>query len=296
VSGQSHAWTVFAAMRPFVGEFAALQRNAILSWLGVRPAGRVVLVDDEAGTTAAAVVGLPVTIRSGVRRSGLGAPLFDSFVELGGRDAVGDTLVCTTADVLFPPRLGDVLDAVRREMRGRDYLVVAGRHDVRAAPDVGQPSWFESLRADVRPDYRRGIDMWAYPSRMALRPPPFPIGRHGTDGWVVYDMKRRGIPVIDITAETPMIHQTHGKPAAADPRFHDEMLDCVRLFDGMAERAMNLLDADLLWRNGRLTRPRGLRRLHASMSLFTPYRFFVGQRRRYKLPHLYRTHPEVLSS
>jgi hypothetical protein len=296
VSTGSPAWTVFAAMRPFVGEFARLQRNAIVSWLAVRPACRVVLVDDEAGTTAAAVAGLPVAIRSGVRRSRLGAPLFDSFVDVGGRDAVGDTLVCTTADVLFPPRLGDVLDAVRREMRGRDYLVVAGRHDVSSAPDTAQPSWFESLRADVRPDYRRGIDMWAYPSRMALQPPPFPIGRHGTDGWVVYDMKRRGIPVIDVTAEAPMIHQTHDKPAAADPRFHDEMLDCVRLFDGMAERAMNLLDADLLWRNGRLVRPRGLRRLHASMSLFAPYRFFVGQRRRYKLPHLYRAQPEVLSS
>jgi hypothetical protein len=287
---------VFAAMRPFAGEFAVLQRNAVLSWLAMRPACHVVLIEDEAGTTADAVGDLPVTIRSGVRRSELGAPLFDSFVEAGARDVVGDTLVCTTADVLFPPRLGDVLEAVKREMRGRDYLVVAGRHEVSAAPDVGEPSWFESLRADVRPDYRRGIDMWAYPSRMALRPPPFPIGRHGTDGWVVYDMKRRGIPVIDITAEAPMIHQTHGKPAAADPRFHHEMLDCVRLFDRMAERAMNLLDADLLWRNGRLMRPRGLRRLHASMSLFAPYRFCVGWRRRYKLPHLYRDQREVLSS
>jgi hypothetical protein len=288
--------TVFAAMRPFVGEFAALQRNAILSWLAVRPAFHVVLIEDEATTTMDAVGDLPVSIRSGVRRSGLGAPLFDSFVETGARDAVGDTLVCTTADVLFPPRLGEVLEAVKRDMRGRDYLVVAGRHDVSALPDVGEPSWFESMRADVRPDYRRGIDMWAHPAGLDLRPPPFPIGRHGTDGWVVYDMKRRGIPVIDVTADAPMIHQTHAKPAAADPRFHDEMLECVRLFDRMAERAMNLLDADLLWRNGRLTRPRGLRGLHASMSLFTPYRFLVGRRRRYKLPHLYREPREVLSS
>jgi hypothetical protein len=296
MTGHPGTCTVFAAMRPFVGEFAALQRNAVLSWLAVRPACHVVLIEDEAGTTAHAVADLPVIVRTGVRRSGLGAPLFDSFVDLGARVAPGDTLLCTTADVLFPPGLGDVLDAVKREMRGRDYLVVAGRHDVSAPPDVSQPSWFESLRAGVRPDYRRGIDMWAYPSRMALRPPPFPIGRHGTDGWVVYDMKRRGIPVIDITAEAPMIHQRHSKPVAADPRFHDEMLDCVRLFDGMAERALNLLDADLLWRNGQLSRPRGLRRLHASMSLFTPYRFCVGQRRRYNLPHLYRAQREVLSS
>lgn len=285
--------TIFSAMRPFRGEAADLQRNAIRSWLAVRPACEVVLIDDEEGTTPGAVADLGVRTVSGVRRSGLGVPLFDSFLEAGAENATGDVLVCTTADVLFPPNFADVVASVERAMDGADYLLVSGRYDL-ARPihvDFAEPGWFDAVRAEVwtarRPDYRSGIDTWVYPRRVRLRPPPFPVGRHGTDGWAVYDMKRRGIQVIDVTGELCLVHQHHGKPAGRDPRFHEEMRDCARLFDGMAEHALNLLDADWLWRDGRLERPRGFRRLHSAMSLFRPYRFLVGQRRRLRLPHLY---------
>src|SRR5262249_45311125 len=129
--------------------------------------------------------------------------------------------------------------------------------------------------------------LWVHPRRLTVQPPPFPIGRHGTDGWIVYEMKRRGIPVVDVTPDVRLIHQFHQKPSPREPRYLNEMRDCVRLFDGMAERALSVLDADWLLQGGRLRRPAGLRRLHAAMSLFRPYRWAIGRRRRVKLPHLY---------
>jgi len=283
--------SVFAAMRPFRGEMAVLQRSAIRSWLAVCPGCDVVLIDDEQGTTQAAVGDLHVTVVTDVRRAPSGVPLYDAFVEAGARHTSGDMLACTTADVLFPPNFMQVIEAVAHAMAGRPYLLVAARVDLPAGlrVDPSGPAWTAMANAAC-PDGPRplsGIDLWVYPRSIPMQPPGFPIGRHGTDGWVVYEMKRRGIPVIDATPELRLLHQWHAKATSRDPVFHAEMLECVRLFEGMAEKALNLYDADWLWRGGRLCRPRGFRRIHAALSLFGPYRALVGWRRRRKLPHLY---------
>lgn len=283
--------SVFAAMRPFRGDMATLQRSAIQSWLAVRPACEVVLVEDELGTTRGAVADLNVTVIADVRRAGSGVPLYDALVEAGARYTSGEMLVCTTADVLFPPNFAQIVEAVGQAMAGSPFLLVAARVDLPPGlrVDVTNPAWFAAATAACpdRPRPRSGIDMWVYPRSVDMQPPPFPIGRHGTDGWVVYEMKRRNIPVIDATPDLRLLHQWHAKGNTRDPRFHAEMLDCVRLFEGMAEKALNIFDADWLWHNGRLRRPRGFRRMHAALSLFGPYRTLVGWRRRRRLPHLY---------
>ncbi len=285
-------------MRPFRGETATLQRNAVRSWLAVRPACDIILIDDEADTTREAVRDLPVRVVSDVTRSGLGVPLFDSMLEAGASAAMGDILVCTTADVLFPPNFAAAVSDAVDAMEGGDYLLVIGRRNLTEpiALDLTDPDWCTKACQSVKEDaltFRQGIDTWIYPTRVRLRPPPFPIGRHGTDGWAVYEMKRRGVPVIDLTPDVTLLHQHHAKMSMSDPRFYQEMRDCVRLFDGMAEKALNLLDADWIFSRGRLRRPRGLRRLHAAMSLFRPYRYLLGLRRRILLPHLYGPEPHA---
>jgi len=57
--------TLFSAPKPFTDPHVALiQRNAIRSWLAIRPACEVVLIDDEEGTTREAVadLGVPVVL------------------------------------------------------------------------------------------------------------------------------------------------------------------------------------------------------------------------------------------
>src|SRR4051812_25776980 len=136
--------TIFAAVRPFRGQVADLQRNAIRSWLAIRPACEVVLIEDEEGTTVRAVAGLDVKIVSGVRRSGLGVPLFDSFLEAGAENAAGDVLLCTTADVLLAPHSATVVASIHRAMQGREYFLVAGRYNLArpVTPDFADPRWF----------------------------------------------------------------------------------------------------------------------------------------------------------
>jgi len=285
--------TIFAPMRPFRGETAQLQLNTVRSWLATTPACEVILAEDEEGTTRQAVSGLGVRVVDGVRRAASGVPLFDSFVEQGIAHARGDIVVCSTADVLVPPDFTAVIEAAAGAFDGGDYFLAAGRHDLRRPlqVDFDAPDWFARVHRAVRAEGQRAghqyVDLWAHPRRLPFRPPPLPMGRYGTDGWAVYEMKRRGIPVVDISDSVCLVHQPHPRAASDDPGFLRECREVVRLFDGMAEHAMSLLDADWLWRDDRLVRPTGLRRLHAAMSLFPPYRSMVGLRRRLRLPHLY---------
>src|SRR5438445_12191986 len=41
--------TLFTVAKPFCGEFARIQRNAILSWTHLRPACEILLLGDDAG-------------------------------------------------------------------------------------------------------------------------------------------------------------------------------------------------------------------------------------------------------
>ena len=285
--------TIFSPMRPFHGTIGEVQRSAIRSWLSIRPACEVLLVDDEEGTTAAATNDLGVRVLHGVERSPMGAPLLGDLLRVGAAEASHPVLAYITADVLLPPNFADVVMALDRLMADRAYFAIAGRYDmlVPFSLDFDASNWFSSLQAALQTHGRKhrhtALDLWVYRREFDVNAPPMPIGRGGTDGWAVWSMRRQGIPVVDLSDEVLLVHQHHDKPARKDPRFNGELRECVRLFESMAEDAMSLLDANWLFSEGRLRRPRGLRRLHAAMSLFRPYRFLLGLRRRYQQPHIY---------
>ncbi len=286
--------TIFSPMRPFHGNIGEVQLNAIRSWLAIRPACEVILVDDEEGTTPAATAGLEVTIIREVKRSRLGAPLLDDLLRTAAKFARHEIMAYITADVLMSPNSGTEILRCHQLMQGRPYLAVCARVDMLQplTIDFDRPDWFEEVKAAARthgkPHGHTALDLWVYPRSLDFNCPPFPIGRCATDGWVVYKARREGIPVVNVTSAIMLIHQLHDRPATRSPLFYEEQLECVYLFENMGENAMSLLDADWVYRHGEIRRPSGLARLHSLMSFFRPYRFLVAQRRKIRAPHLYR--------
>lgn len=279
-------------MRPFAGDIAEVQLNAIRAWMEIRPACEIILFDDEEGTTREATRALGVRVITEVKRSRLGAPLLDSLLQTAAREAKGDILAYNTADVLLPPDFAVKASRCHELMRGRPYLAAAARWDMASPFSIpfDRPDWWEAVKSAVqtngRPHGHTALDLWVYPREFELPVPPFPIGRCGTDSWVVYWARREKIPVIDMTDELLLVHQFHSRPAKRNPLFFEEQLECVRLFDNMAENAMTLLDADWVFSEGKIERPRGLRRLHANMSFFRPYRRLIALRRERRVPYL----------
>jgi hypothetical protein len=281
-------------MRPFHGQIAVVQLNAIRSWLAARPACEVILIDDEEGTTPDAVQQLGVMVIKDVKRSRLGAPLLDDLLRIGAEAANHDILAFITADILLPPTFPTVATTCHRLMRGEPYLAAGARVDMLREIDLrfDDPDWFETVTVAARehgkPRGHTALDLWVYPRSFRLNPPPFPIGRRLTDGWAVHHCRSSHIPVIDFTSEVLLVHQLHDRPAKRAPLFNVELLECVRLFENSAENAMSLIDADWVLRDGHLERPKGLRRVHSAISLFRPYRYLIGLRRKHRLPQVYR--------
>jgi hypothetical protein len=289
--------TIFSPMRPFHGNIGDVQLNAIRSWLAIRPPCEVILIDDEEGTTRGAIAGLDVQVISEVKRSRLGAPLLDDLLKTGAKFARHEIMAYITADVLLSPNCATEILKCHQLMQGRPYLAVGARVDLLRALTINfdHENWFDEVNSAVKshgkPHGHTALDLWVYPRSLDFGCPPFPIGRCATDGWIVYKARRDGIPVIDVTQAISLVHQLHDRPATRSPLFHEEQLECVYLFDNIAENAMSLLDADWIFRDGMISRPKGLRRLHSMMSFFRPYRFLVGLRRKIMVPYLYRASP-----
>jgi len=295
--------TIFSPMRPFHGNIGEVQLNAIRSWLAIRPACEVILIEDEEGTTQSAIAGLNVRVIEVVKRSRMGAPLLDDLLRTAAHHARGEIMAYITADVLMAPNTATEILRCHELMQGSPYLAICSRIDMLEPLTISfdRPDWFEDVRAAAsthgKPHGHTALDLWIYPRSLDLNCPPFPIGRCATDGWVVYKARRDGIPVIDVTSAILIIHQLHDRPAKRNPLFYEEQLECVYLFDKMGENAMSLLDADWVYHQGAIRRPTGLARLHSLMSFFRPYRFIIAQRRKFRVPHLYRvpqTRPAAL--
>jgi hypothetical protein len=204
--------TIFTVPKPFDGHIGVIQRNAIQSWLRLRPACQVLLCGDETGADEAAAT-LGADRIPGVERNEFGTPLLSSVFAAAEARAERDLLCYVNADILL---LSDFAEAARRVAESkRRFLMVGQRWDL----DVTQPlsfhqrEWEGELRARVvrlgalHPP--SGSDYFVYPRGASDGLPPFAVGRPGWDNWMIYDARRRRVPVVDATEATLVIHQNH---------------------------------------------------------------------------------------
>ena len=285
--------SIVSPMRPFHGEIATVQRNAVHSWLLSSPNSEVILIDDEEQTTKNEKFGDRVRVISTVDRSRLGAPLLDSMLGEAAKYCTNSIIAYITADVLLPPNIESVCEKLEELFVGKEFFAVCARYDILSPQtfDLSIPNWFSEVKQSVERNGKfhgnSAADLWIYPKTLDLKSPPFPIGRCGTDNWAIWAMKTRGIPVVDLTADLLIVHQWHPKYAQKSPLFYQEQLECVNLWPNMPFDAMTCLDADFLLHDARLTAPRGLRGVHQRNRDSRLYRFLIGYYRRFRKPELY---------
>jgi hypothetical protein len=202
--------TLFAIPKPFEGEAAVIQRNALESWARLGREVEVVLLGDDKGV-AEAVSAVGARHLGPVETTEYGTPLLSSAFEVARRGSTRRLLAYVNADIIL---LRDFVDAVRRIdfstflAAGRRWNVSLGR------PFDFGPGYEERLRALVRtgelaaPD---AIDYFVFDREGPLTElPPFVVGRPGWDNWMIYQARRLGIPVVDATRAITAIHPRHG--------------------------------------------------------------------------------------
>jgi hypothetical protein len=203
--------TLFTIPKPFRGHSAVIQRNAIRSWLALRPECEIVLFGDDEGV---AEVAAEFNVRhvSNVPTNEYGTPLLDFVFEHAQQLARYDLVCYINADVML---LDDFLPAIR-QIRF-DAFLMSGRHwgVALAQPwDFENNNWEERLRDFVTRHGTLGppgaIDYFVFPRGALGTLPPFAVGRPGWDNWVIYRARFLRLPVIDVTQMVTAIHQNHG--------------------------------------------------------------------------------------
>jgi len=229
-----------------------IQRNAIRSWIRLRPTCDIVLLGDEEGTAEIArEFGLHHI--SFVARNQYGTPLLNSIFEQAQAVSKHRLLAYVNADIIL---FNDFLSSARR-IPFRRFLMVGQRWDLRLEEPLNfsDPAWERKLRDRVRSEgnllNRSGIDYFVFKAGLWNEIPPFAVGRTAWDTWLIHGARARGAAVVDATAAVTIVHQNHDYSHIADNvtgtaamAWHGpEAVRNVNLAGGDTSRFFNMDDA-----------------------------------------------------
>jgi hypothetical protein len=203
--------TIFTVARPFQGHFDIIQRNAIASWTALRPRPEIILFGDEAGTGRVAEE-LGVRHVPTIALNEFGTPLLNDVLAQADRWAANNLLCFVAADIILLGEMIDAANAVAKRLE--KFLVVARRINI----DIKQALHFDSgWEGPFREQFvAHGLlappachDIFVFPKGTFIDVPPFAIGRPWTDHWVIKAARKNKVPIVDVTACAPIIHQNH---------------------------------------------------------------------------------------
>jgi len=204
--------TFFTVPKPFEGHIALIQRNAIGSWLRLRPACEILLIGQEKGIAETArefgLCHLP-----DIDRNDYGTPLLNSIFERASSAARNSVLCYVNTDIIL---MSDFIQAAEQVLQHKEpFLMVGQRWDVDLADALDfRPGWEESLRSYVTANGRlhpqTGIDYFMFPKGIWGSIPPFAVGRPAWDNWMIYRARANRTAVIDATEMIMAVHQNHG--------------------------------------------------------------------------------------
>ena len=209
--------TIFTLPKPFEGDIGRIQRNAVRSWKRLGGDCQVILCGDTPDMDEAAAQ-LGVDRATGIACTAFGTPLVRSAFERVTELAKHDVLCYANADLILFPDFGAAVGAVLSEQQR--FLIVGECWDVRVDEELSEDdfaagnSWEATLRRRTStagivrgPEW---IDFFVFKKGTIGRLPDFAVGRPGWDNWMIWQARSAGIPVVDISASTIVMHQSHG--------------------------------------------------------------------------------------
>lgn len=254
--------TILASPKPFTDpHINMIQRNAIQSWMALRPNCDVILFGDEPGMAeVAAEYGLRHV--PDVECNSEGLPLVRDLFSRAEVLSRFDVLAYVNADIILLSDFTKAVARVREKLASRPFLVVGQRYDLEVAEPID--SGFSSWEADLREQMAvhgelhgpEGIDYFVFTRGLWPDIPPMVIGRIAYDNWLIYRARALGVDVIDGTQAIGAIHQKHAyqKNHFYRRRQSPEALKQVRLA-GSNDRLFKITDANWMLTVKGLVRP-----------------------------------------
>lgn len=207
--------TFFSIPRPMHPPFDRIQFNAVWSWAQI-PGAKVVLFGDEYGIDQLLAISPVVKQVNIVARNQNNTPLVNSLIQQIGAETDGQWVAYINADIVVSPGLALAIEQVRSQQIG-PHVMMCRRWDtdVPFVIPTDDPHWFQTISdhvGDQKALYgANGIDFILFPQGLYDAMPPFSIGWPGAayDNWMVWEARRQGVPVIELTDQVVIFHQNH---------------------------------------------------------------------------------------
>ncbi len=270
--------TIFTIPKPFKGHTDIIQRNAINSWLRLKPKLEVILLGDDEGISEVSNE-YDVKHISKIKKSEFGTPRIDCAFKLAESVATYNTMCFINSDIIlndeFPKAIKDINN------KFSIYLASGLRWDldIQQLFDYSNNNWKNVIKMKINPATQTpqpgGMDYFVFPKYTLKSLPPFIVGRSGWDNWLIYYARSCAIPMIDMTKRIQVIHQNHSYnhiPKKQGNKWEGPESDYNLELAGKKHIYLwNLDDAD--WEfstQGLHKRPLSIRQLYQSLIIYSP--------------------------
>ena len=241
--------TLLSSLKPFRGDVARLQENALRNWRRLGKDVEIILYGDGEGVAEHArryaARHVPV-----IDCSAKGIPRFDAIVAHAATEAKYDLQLYLNGDILIPP---DTINHLGR-VTFKQFLVVGQRIDLgqRAEFDPVTDRWSKQIadcfaQGEAQLHGPFGSDYFVFPRGFWHGLPPLVIGRGAYDNALLAFCLRKGAPLIDATRALPIVHQWHDYshvPGAFNEAHHGPDAVANRRLHDIVHGAPSLMDAD----------------------------------------------------
>jgi hypothetical protein len=205
--------TIFSTPKPFRGHSGVIQLNALKSWSLLHPNVEVILFGDEEGT-AKACKDLGIRHEPNVRRNQNGTKYLSHIFDRAHEISRHNILCYANCDIMLTSDFLAAVESTRKKFA--NFLMIGRRWDTDITEpwDFSRNSWQEELRSFARKNGKQNGPTWIdyfcfakglYDKKM----PPFLIGRHGWDPWLIWFSRHSRIPLINASPSVVAIHQNH---------------------------------------------------------------------------------------
>lgn len=202
--------TIFTIPKAFQGHHNTTQRNAIRSWLQLKPKPEIILFGNDKGTEKTArefgLLHIPQ-----VKKNEFGTPLLNSAFNIAQKSAKNNILVELSSDIIL---MSDFIPTVKKI--SQPLFLMGGRRwdlEQKEEIDFSDSDWEKKLRQRIKREGKRhgfsAVDYFVFPRNLPHNLPSFAIGRTGWDNWLIYHISSLGIPTIDASQVITIIHQNH---------------------------------------------------------------------------------------
>ena len=283
--------TIFGTPKNFEGIFKVIQINAIRSWRSVSKEVEIIIFGKSEGAQKIANE-VSAIYYPNIKCSKNGVPLLSDLFHKANKIASFDILLFINSDILLPKRI--IYSIMNVKDKFSNFLLVGHRWDLKVEKlinfnEAATVSLFwEMSEIKSKKASPAAIDYFGFRKNSLKNIPDFVVGRPGYDNWLIWYARRNFMPVVDISEEVKVIHQSHhynfhnlkNNPKIFDRNKIPIEEDGKKNMKLHGNRVLNLLDADFSTLNGRIKKNTSKEYVYRNLGklsiIFPEFSFFLN--------------------